>query len=129
MVENRFRDFFFQTKLLNSGILLMFKDIFLHYSYGFTTDATVGSSTTHLSNQNYNICIRRAAGYCYICYSPTIAGAALIAQISFGLGYVETLKDIHHSFIKNFFILSVYHLGASPQVMQLTLIVHKTTFW
>ena len=44
----------------------------------------------HLSNQNYDICIRRAAGQCAICWSQTTAqtavngGVAAIAG-SFGL--------------------------------------------
>merc|ERR1711936_203179 len=42
-------------------------------NFGYpTTTTTVTSSTTHLSNQKYDICIRRASGYCYICYSPSI---------------------------------------------------------
>jgi len=50
-----------------------------------TTAATVTAGVTHLSNQKYDICVRRGAGYCYICYSPTITGAAVDSQISFGL--------------------------------------------
>jgi len=50
-----------------------------------STATTVTSAVTHLSNQRYDICIRRGSGYCYICYSPTISGTAVIAQISFGL--------------------------------------------
>jgi len=56
-------------------------------NFGFpTSSTTVGSGTTHLSNQNYDICIRRGAGYCYICYSPTnSAGTTAASQQSFGL--------------------------------------------
>merc|ERR1719362_677338 len=61
-------------------------------NFGFPpTITTVTSAVTHLSNQHYDICIRRASGYCYICYSPTIIvtgiaiGTPIIAQISFGL--------------------------------------------
>jgi hypothetical protein len=55
-----------------------------------TSATTVTSSVTHLSNQKYDICIRRAKGYCYICYFPAITGTAVIAQISYGLGVATT---------------------------------------
>jgi len=59
-------------------------------NFGYpTTTTTVTSSTTHLSNQKYDICIRRASGYCYICYSPSIVNEPNVAiaskQTSFGL--------------------------------------------
>ena len=58
------------------------------FSFGFPTSATtVTSGVTHLSNQKYDICIRRAKSYCYICYSTWKAGTAVIAQGSFGLRY------------------------------------------
>merc|ERR1719273_2324791 len=57
-------------------------------NFGFSpTATTVTSTVTHLSDQKYDICIRRASGYCYICYSPTLgtdASDAAIAQVSFG---------------------------------------------
>eukprot|EP00094_Tigriopus_californicus_P014059 TCALIF_13615-PA protein Name:"Protein of unknown function" AED:0.10 eAED:0.10 QI:0/0.63/0.66/0.91/0.54/0.66/12/94/345 len=44
---------------------------------------------THLSNQCYNICIRRESGRCAICYVPnfadSIAGAIISSQVAFGL--------------------------------------------
>merc|ERR1739846_164911 len=61
-------------------------------NFGFPPTITaVTAGVTHLSNQHYDICIRRASGSCYICYSPTIIvsgiaiGTPIIAQISFGL--------------------------------------------
>merc|ERR1712172_167385 len=61
-------------------------------NFGFPPTITaVTSAVTHLSNQHYDICIRRASGYCYICYNPTIIvtgiaiGTPIAAQISFGL--------------------------------------------
>jgi len=62
-------------------------------NFGFPPTITaVTSAVTHLSNQHYDICIRRASGYCYICYSPTIIaaitaaiGTPASAAISFGL--------------------------------------------
>jgi len=60
-------------------------------NYGFPTSVTsstttVGTTVTHLNNQNYNICIRRASGYCYICYSTV----ATTAPQSFGLSNAPT---------------------------------------
>merc|ERR1711971_1090060 len=66
-------------------------------NFGFPpTITTVTSAVTHLSNQHYDICIRRTTGYCYICYTPTIiattlaaVGTPVSAQISFGLSISE----------------------------------------
>merc|ERR1712038_1756904 len=58
-------------------------------NFGFSpTATTVTSTVTHLSDQKYDICIRRASAYCYICYSPTLATLttdSATTQISFGL--------------------------------------------
>merc|ERR1719483_982649 len=62
-------------------------------NFGFPPTITaVTAAVTHLSNQHYDICIRRASGFCYICYSPTIIaaitaaiGTPITAAISFGL--------------------------------------------
>ena len=43
------------------------------------TDTSVFATTTHLANQNYDICFRREEGYCRQCYSPKFA-------TSFGVG-------------------------------------------
>merc|ERR1719491_1536813 len=70
-------------------------------NFGFPpTITTVTSQVTHLSNQHYDICIRRGSGYCYICYSPTIIaattaaiGTPIIAQISFGVSISATAAN------------------------------------
>jgi len=54
------------------------------------TGTAITKNVQHLQNQRYQICIRRASGYCYICYSPTVALPATNAisqatQNSFGL--------------------------------------------
>merc|ERR1712038_824383 len=62
-------------------------------NFGFSPTATaVTSSVTHLSEQDYDICVRRASGMCYICYSPTITPGtpAVIVQVSFGV----SLSDV-----------------------------------
>jgi len=45
------------------------------------------ASSTHLQNQNYDVCVRRTADFCVICWSPTTAGkgTATVAKGSFGL--------------------------------------------
>merc|ERR1711935_653487 len=54
-------------------------------NFGFPpTITTVTSGVTHLSNQHYDICIRRASGSCYICYSPTIIAAISAAALTNG---------------------------------------------
>merc|ERR1712001_104931 len=63
-------------------------------NFGYpTTTTTVTSSTTHLSSQKYDICIRRASGYCYICYSTWTAGTAVIALGSFGLNISPSIAS------------------------------------
>ena len=48
-------------------------------NFGYDRSSTsVGVTTTHLSNQHYNICIRRPSGCHAICYTPSIT-------IAFGL--------------------------------------------
>jgi len=52
--------------------------------------ANVAAGVTHLSSQDYDVCIRRPAGANYICYTPctSVAGAganAATAQGSFGV--------------------------------------------
>jgi len=56
-------------------------------NFGMPSSGTVGSSTTHLSNQNYEICIRRTSGSCRICYWPQTTGTSgsETDQGSFGL--------------------------------------------
>ena len=49
-----------------------------------TSASTIASSQTHLSDQYYDICIRRERGYCYVCYSPYITSTT--TQSSYGVG-------------------------------------------
>jgi len=44
----------------------------------------VGAASTHLANQNYNVCVRKNVGRCSICYSAMTTGSATISG-SFGL--------------------------------------------
>merc|ERR1712156_561660 len=56
-------------------------------SFNWDTSQTTSASVldqVHLSDQQYNICIRRSRGYCSICYSPQIDSAANGAP-SFGV--------------------------------------------
>ena len=41
-------------------------------SFGYKTSnsaTATAADTTHLSNQNYRVCVRREKSYCYICWS------------------------------------------------------------
>ena len=74
------------VRILSHYFLPGFLYIFILFcSFNFPAATTVESTSTHLINQRYQICIRRGLNFCYICYSPEIAGAAVIAQISYGI--------------------------------------------
>jgi len=57
-------------------------------SYNFDTTASGSVATTqyHLSNQYYDICIRRARGYCSLCFSPEITSTTATNAASYGIG-------------------------------------------
>jgi len=66
---------------------------FKNFGYPTTnTAAATAETTTHLSNQKYSICVRREAGYCYICYAPW---NSIDASASFGLS--NAAADMDHS--------------------------------
>jgi len=47
-------------------------------SFNFNSATGVyGSTTAHLSNQNYDICFRKNAGMCIVCYTATTFGLSL----------------------------------------------------
>ena len=63
----------------HTGVTGLFK------SFGYLTSnsaTATSSSTTHLQNQNYQVCIRRELSYCYICYA---SWNSIKASSSFGL--------------------------------------------
>jgi len=64
-------------------------------NFGFDRSSTsIGSTTTHLSNQQYNICIRRMEGCHSVCYYPTIAGSfGLSVSISASAAQAATLSN------------------------------------
>ena len=56
-------------------------------TFNWDTSATsVAVSQTHLSSQQYDICIRRARGYCSVCYSPQILSTSTGTRSSYGVG-------------------------------------------
>merc|ERR1719415_145682 len=57
-------------------------------SFNFDTTASGSVATTqyHLSNQYYDICIRRARGYCSLCFSPEITSTTTTNVASYGIG-------------------------------------------
>ena len=58
---------------IRKGFHSLIKSNLLLCSFGFPTSytgaAAVPASTTHLQNQNYNVCVRRSKGMCYICWA------------------------------------------------------------
>jgi len=50
---------------------------------GWSSTTTTSPGYQHLSNQYYDICVRRESGYCHICYSPI--NPATAGTITFGL--------------------------------------------
>jgi len=63
----------------------------LQYYIGETATVTTfnwggtARTSTHLSNQNYDICVRRARGFCGICWTPSTMGTSGTTLGSFGL--------------------------------------------
>ena len=56
-------------------------------SFAWDTSASaVATSHTHLTNQYYDVCIRRARSYCSVCYTPKIISAITGTGSSYGLG-------------------------------------------
>jgi len=63
-------------------------------SFGFPTGVTtVAATTTHLSSQKYDVCFRRAANYCYICYTVKIESDPLLAAAVIGDADVNDQKS------------------------------------
>jgi len=57
------------------------------FNYPLGTAAIGANPTiTHLSDQHYDICFRRASGNCRLCFSPTVEVAAGNEPASYGLG-------------------------------------------
>jgi len=46
---------------------------------------TTRTSSVHLQNQDYNICVRQERGSCHICWNPTTGGTQNTASGTFGL--------------------------------------------
>ena len=71
-------------------------------SFNWDTSTTTGltaataPNNVHLSNQHYNICIRRARGYCEICFSPTIHSTTAGIASSYGVSAGNTASDAAH---------------------------------
>ena len=69
-----------------------------------TSSTSVSSSQYHLSDQNYDICIRRASGKCSICFSPYVISTTTGTASSYGLsaGLTFILKISSTSFCHRF---------------------------
>ena len=86
-----------------TGTIGLFKNFGYPTTNTKATAAGTAESTTHLQNQNYQICIRRESGYCYICYAPwnSIQGGE-----SFGLS-INAADDMDHS-VTNTYCITDY---------------------
>merc|ERR1712142_1067895 len=54
-------------------------------NFGIATSTAAAAFTaaqTHLSNQDYDICIRRENGYCYICYIQSVAPGTAVTVVA-----------------------------------------------
>merc|ERR1712037_913798 len=51
------------------------------------------ATSTHLANQDYDVCVRRLADRCSICWSPIITGDQTPTQGTFGLSNGLTAAD------------------------------------
>ena len=78
----------------NCFISFIFLGTFASFNWDTTSTAVLTTTTAmdnaHLSNQNYNICIRRVRGYCSICYSPHVLSANNDEGSSFGVSASNT---------------------------------------
>ena len=54
---------------------------------------TTALSNAHLSDQHYNICIRRARGYCSICFSPHVVTTTAAEATSYGVSAANPGTD------------------------------------
>merc|ERR1719443_1431846 len=55
------------------------------FNFDTTASGTVAATQYHLSNQYYDICIRRTRGYCSLCFSPEITSTTTTNAASFGI--------------------------------------------
>ena len=64
-----------------------------HFSFGYpsaNTATSTAATSTHLQNQNYQVCVRRSSGMCYICWAAWHTSTISAAMISsFGLSTVN----------------------------------------
>lgn len=78
-------------------------------NFGYDRSSTsVGVTTTHLSNQHYNICIRRPSGCHAICYTPSIT-------IAFGLSTSPTAATAQAASLSNCYSDYIMIPGGSAQ--------------
>merc|ERR1711860_438603 len=65
------------------------------FNFPQPTVGTITETVTHLARQNYNVCIRRNVGACYICYVTTNDPTNILAnndQDSFGLSLADAAR-------------------------------------
>jgi len=55
------------------------------FAFDTTASSTIAATQYHLSNQYYDICIRRARGYCSLCFTPEVTSTTTTNVASFGI--------------------------------------------
>ena len=77
-----------KSKLAKMNFFWTISSIF-PFSFGYpaaNTASSTAATSTHLQNQNYQACVRRSSGMCYICWAAWHTSTIAAAMISsFGL--------------------------------------------
>ena len=66
-----------------------------HFSFGYpsaNTATSTAATSTPLQNQNYQVCVRRSSGMCYICWAAWHTSTIAAEMIS-SFGLSNTLAD------------------------------------
>ena len=76
----------FVSPIKKFSIIQYFSGTIASYNFDTTASGSVATTQYHLSNQYYDICIRRARGYCSLCFSPEITSTTATNAASYGIG-------------------------------------------
>ena len=94
-----------------------------NFGYPSSNSATAtDASTTHLQNQMYQICIRRASGYCYICY-----GTWNSIQATGSFGVSNPAADASNAGLGT--ACTTDYITVSFEIVQNTIIIFKSKLY
>ena len=96
LLKNRNNQFFLSPNFRWPGCLQYYTATANNIqNFGFPpTITTVTAGVTHLTNQHYDICIRRASGSCYICYRYSFLENTLNHHLEQNLIYLIELRKM-----------------------------------